>query len=122
MTTEALCELLSKENLVSGYVYTYEGFQSEYLFEHSPSNIASFIMQHPDAREIILTDVLDRKILNTIGYFIDRCLDQKLLPQIMEHLLPMQLGDKEPQEFPVATTEEVEALYEMREQFGMNME
>lgn len=40
----------------------------------------------------------------------------------MEHLLPMQMGDKEPQEFPVATAEEAEALYEMREQFGMNME
>lgn len=122
MINEALSELLGKENLVRGYVYPYEGCRSEYLFEHSPSNIACFIMQHPDAREIILTDVLDKKILNTIGYFIDRCPDQKLLPQIMEHLLPMQMGDKEPQEFPVATAEEAEALYEMREQFGMNME
>ena len=121
MTNEALSELLGKDNLVRGYVYPYEGCRSEYLFEYSPSNIASFIMQHTDAREIILTDVLDRKILNTIGYFIDRCPDQELLPQIMEHLLPIQLGDKEPREFPVATAEEVEALYEMRNEMNISM-
>jgi hypothetical protein len=67
MTNEALSELLGKEKLVRGYVYPYEGCRSEYWFEHSPSNIANFIMRHEDAREIILTDVLDRKILNTIG-------------------------------------------------------
>lgn len=120
MTNEALSELLDKENLVRGYVYPYEGCRSEYLFEHSPANIASFIMQHPDAREIILTDVLDRKILNTIGYFINRCPDQKLLPQIMEHPFPMQLGDKKPQEFPIATAEEVES-HEMRNEMNISM-
>lgn len=121
MTNEALSELLSKENLVRGYVYPYEGCRSEYLFEHSPFNIASFIMRHPDAREIILTDVLDRKILNTIGYFIDRCPDQKLLPQILEHLIPLQMFEKEPQEFPVATAEEVEAWYEMQNEIELSM-
>ena len=121
MTNEALSELLGKEKLVRGYVYPYEGSRSEYWFEHAPSNIANFIMRHEDAREIILTDVLDRKILNTIGNFIDRCPDQELLPQILEHLIPMQMGEKEPQEFPVATDAEVEAWYEAQNEMEISM-
>ncbi|TCL54095.1 hypothetical protein EDD76_12211 [Kineothrix alysoides] len=121
MTNEALSELLGKENLVRGYVYPYEGYRREYWFEHSPSNIANFIMLHEDAREIILTDVLDRKILNTIGHFIDRCPDQKLLPEILEHLIPMQTCGKEPQEFPVATAEEAETLYELCDEMDISM-
>lgn len=121
MTNEALSELLGKENLVRGYVYPYEGYRREYWFENLPSNIANFIMQHEDAREIILTDVLDRKILNTFGNFIDRCPDQELLPQILEHLIPMQMGEKEPQEFPVATGVEMEAWYEVQNEMGLSM-
>ncbi len=75
MTQEELSELLKKDNLVRGYVYPYQGVRHEYLFEHSPYNIANFIMQHSDAREMILTDMLDNKILNTIGNFVDRCQD-----------------------------------------------
>lgn len=60
----------------------------------------------------ILTDVLDRKTLYTIGNFIDRCPDQELLPQILEHLIPVQIGEKEPQKFSVPTDAEMEALYE----------
>lgn len=112
MTQEELGELLKKGNLVRGYVYPYQGVRHEYLFEHSPSNIANFIMQHSDAREIILTDMLDNKILNTIGNFIDICPDQTLLPQILEHLIPMQTGKRKPKEFPVATMKEVNDFYE----------
>jgi len=113
MTHEALGELLDKGNLVRAYVYPYEGGRREYLFEHSPSNIANFIMRYSDAREIILTDMLDNLILNTIGNFIDRCPDQNLLPQILKPFIPMQMGRKKPQDFPVATAKEVESYYNM---------
>lgn len=53
MTNEALSELLGKENLVRGYVYPYEGYRREYLFEHSPTNIANFIILHEDNQPII---------------------------------------------------------------------
>ncbi len=113
MTCEEIRELLKKDNLIRGYVYPYEGLRRKYLLEHSPSNIANFIMQHPEAQKIILTDVLDNKILNTMGCFIDRCPDQALLPQILEHLLPMQTGQKEPMDILVASDEELDAFYEM---------
>jgi len=49
MTNENI--VTGKENLVRGYVYPHEGYRSEYLLEHSPFNIANFIMRHEDARE-----------------------------------------------------------------------
>lgn len=113
MTQDEISELVQKDNLVRGYVYPYQGARHEYLFEHSPSNIANFIMQHSDAREMILTDMLDNKILNTIGNFIDRCPDQALLPRILEHLIPMQTGKRKPKDFPVATMQEVNDFYEV---------
>jgi hypothetical protein len=121
MTNKEIGEMFDRHNLVRGYVYPYQGYRSEYWFEHSPSNIANFIMQHTDAREIKLTDVMDRKILNTIGFFIDRCPDQKLLQQILPHLIPMQTGEAEPQEFPVATDDEVEAYFAMRDGMDLSM-
>jgi len=121
MTKEALSQLLDKENLVRGYVYPYDGSRQEYLFENTPFHIANFIMLHQEAREIILTDVLDRKILNTFGHFIDRCPDQKLLPQILEHLIPLQTCEKEPQKIPVATMEEADAFYAEHSSMKMRM-
>lgn len=120
MTNKEIGEMFERDNLIRGYVYPYEGYRSEYWFEHSPSNIANFIMQHSDAREIILTDTMDNLILNTMGEFIDRCPDQELLQQILPQLIPMQMGEAEPQEFPSATDAEVEAYFEMRG--GMEMD
>jgi len=121
MTNETIGEMFERDNLVRGYVYPYEGHRSEYWFENSPSNIANFIMQHRDAREIILTDTMDRKILNTIGEFIDRCPDQSLLQHILPHLIPMQVGERQPQEFPVATDDEVEAYFAAQDKMSMDM-
>ncbi len=114
MINEELSELTKKDNLVRGYVYPYQGIRDEYLFEHSPSNIANFIMLHGKAREIILTDMLDNLILNTIGNFIDRCPDQTLLPRILEHLIPMQTGQRKPKDISAATMKEVNDFYEVQ--------
>ena len=122
MTNEEIGKMFKNSNVVRGYVYSYEGGRSEYWFENSPSNIANFIMQHRDAKEIIVTDTVDRKILNTIGEFIDRCPDQGLLQQILPHLIPIQMGEAKPQEIPVATDAEVEEYFEMREEPKMGLE
>lgn len=70
MEKEALAELLKKD-LIIGYVYGLDGERQEYYFEKSPSGIASFIMlkkEHAD--KMILTDTLDRLVLDTYGEFI----------------------------------------------------
>lgn len=116
MQKEALAELLKKE-LILGYVYGLDGGRQEYYFEKSPSSIASFIMlKKENADKIVLTDTLDRLILDTYGEFINRCPDQKLLQEITAELVPLQLGDKEPLNIPIASMEEVQAFWNEQKQ------
>lgn len=106
MEKQALSELLKKD-LIIGYVYGLDGDCQEYYFEKSPSNIASFIMlkkEHAD--KMILTDMLDRLVLDTFGEFINRCPDKKLLQKITKELVPMQLGEKEPANIPIVSVDE----------------
>jgi hypothetical protein len=106
MQKEALAELLKKE-LIIGYVYGYDGEHQEFYFENSPSGIASFIMlKKENADKLILTDTLDRFVLNTFGEFINCCPDQKLLQEITKELVPMQLGEREPAEIPIVSVDE----------------
>ncbi|MCQ1530087.1 recombinase family protein [Lutispora saccharofermentans] len=116
MQKEVLPELLKKD-LVVGYVYGLDGERQEYYFEKSPSNIASFIMlkkEHAD--KIVLTDTMDRLILNTFGEFINRCHDQKLLREITKELVPMQKGDKKPDDIAIVSMEEAQAFWNHQEQ------
>lgn len=119
MTNIEIAEMLERNNIVRGYVYPYEGSRREYWFEHSPSNIANFIMKYEDAREIVLTDSMDSLILNTMGNFIDRCPDQELLQQILPYLIPMQMGEEEPKDFPVAADTEIQAFLEKGNEIKM---
>lgn len=43
----------------------------------------------------MITDVLDRLIVNTCMGMLDVCPDQKLCGRIIEYLAPIQLGEKE---------------------------
>ena len=116
MEKEALSELLKKD-LIIGYVYGLDGECQQYYFEKSPSYIASFIMlkkEHAD--KMILTDTLDRLVLDTFGEFINRCPDQKLLQEITKELIPMQRGKKEPVSFPIVSVEEAQAFWSQEDQ------
>lgn len=111
MEKEALAELLKKD-LIIGYVYGLDGDRQEYYFEKSPSSIASFIMlkkEHAD--KMILTDTLDRLVLDTFGEFINRCPDQKLLQEIAKELVLMQMGEKEPVCIPIVSVEETQGFW-----------
>lgn len=60
----------------------------------TPEHIANFLGAHQfDAEKIILTDMPDRLILNTIGGFIDQCPDQDLCRQIISLLAPIQMAE-----------------------------
>ncbi len=122
MEKDKLAELLSKD-LIMGYVYGYDGGRQVYYFEKSPSNIANFIMLHKEnADEMILTDTLDRLVLNTFGEFINRCPDQELMQEILKDLVPKQMGEKEPVSIPVASEEEVQSHWDEEERKEMEVE
>jgi hypothetical protein len=122
MEKEKLEELLGKD-LIHGFVYGYDGGCKSYYFENTPSNIANFIMLHKENTDkMTLTDMVDRLVLNTFGEFIDRCPDQELLQKVLNDLVPMQLCEKEPTNIPVASEEEVQAVWEEEERNVMEAE
>lgn len=82
-----------------GYAYEYPyggGARKEYMLALTPENLANFIgARGYDAKKIVITDVLDRLIVNTCMGMLDICPDQKLCGRIIKYLAPIQLGEKE---------------------------
>ena len=72
----------------------------EYRFLDTPRNIANFIGSHSAADQIVLTDTLDRLVLDTRGYFIHTCPDQETLAKVMHFLLPIQRAEVPPEPVP----------------------
>lgn len=108
--------LLKMGNYVYGYVRRKGGRYMQYVFQYTPENIAHFIGAHMDAFKIVVTDTMDRLILNTAGRFIDRCPDQGLLERVKKVLIPIQMGKAEAQPFFCPTRDEVDA-YRARKGF-----
>mgnify|MGYP001165919289 FL=1 len=73
-----------------GYAYEYPyggGARKEYMLALTPENLANFIgARGYDAKKIVITDVLDRLIVNTCMGMLDVCPDQKLCGRIIEYL------------------------------------
>lgn len=109
-----------------GYAYLYPndgGNKEEYVFDMTPENIANFLGSHQfDAEKIVLTDMLDRLILDTVGGFINNCPNQELCKNIIPLLVSIQMGEKEATEFPMVTRELYKQYTYMEEQAVMEAE
>lgn len=100
-------ELLATGNIVFGYVHR-KGTRTQYVFHFTAENIANFIGSQSGVSAIIVTDVCDRLILNTVGNFIDKCPDKLLLEKVKKALVPIQLRVTEAQPFFCPLRHEVE--------------
>lgn len=82
-----------------GYAYVYpggNGEREEYLVALTAENLANLIGgKGIDAQKIIVTDVLDRLVVNSRLGMLDSCPDQELCKEIIRHLAPIQMGEKE---------------------------
>lgn len=109
-----------------GYAYLFpndDSARQEYVFDMTPENIANFLGSHQfDAEKIVLTDMIDRLILDTTGGFINNCPNQELCKNIISLLAPIQIGEKEATEFPMVTRELYEQYTDMEEQAVMEAE
>lgn len=83
------------QNVLRGYVYGYDDSVQSYWFENSADNMAKFIMLNGDANKIIITDPLDQFVLSTMGNFLDRCADMETRNEVVNSLVPMQMGGTE---------------------------
>ena len=63
-----------------------------------------------------------RLILDTAGGFIENCPNQELCRQVIASLAPLQMGDSEPEEFPIVTREQYDRYCQMEEEAVMRAE
>lgn len=91
-----------------GYVYDENGFHGEAVELHSAEEVAEFVCNVETIRnDKIVTDILDQKVLNTFGSFVDRFGSQvtnKERQELMDVILKKQqeavnfdLSDFEPE-------------------------
>lgn len=96
-----------------GYARLYPESKSApeiYIFSMSPENIANFLGSHQfGCLKMVLTDLFDRLILDTIYGYIDHCPDRNLLQQILPHLIPIQQSDESPEPFPMVAYDTFDA-------------
>lgn len=103
---EEMKQIAESSTLHCGYVY-HGSQREEYIFDILPiENLASFIMNHRDADRMVITDTMYELLLDTIGEFVDTCANKRFLEELKRVLIPMQLGETEPQRFPCATMDE----------------
>lgn len=121
---EAVEQVMEGYRVGYAYLYPIEGIdRQEYVFDMTPENIASFIGSHPhDAQKMVLTDMVDRLILDTAGGFINNCPNQELCRQILPILAPIQMGETEPKEFPIVTRELYDKYCQLEEEGVMRAE
>lgn len=103
-----------------GYAYFYPndgGERQEFYISTTPENLANFLGSHYlDAKKMIITDIVDRMILNTVGGFIDNCPDQRHCREIIPYLAPIQMGSKEAGEILIVTRDEADAYFHAEDQ------
>ena len=120
-------ELILRAGFV-GYAYLYPHgaeIPQVYVLSMTPENIANFIGQHGmNYSEMTLTDRMDMTILTTCGGFIDKCPDRELLPNVLQYLIPIQMGEVKPKKVATVTMDTYDLYYEMLEtaQISMKME
>lgn len=96
-TIDMVEKIMDTETMGYAYLYPQDGgARKEYLIATTPENMANFIGSHIyDAQKMVITDMLDRLIVESCGGFLDKCPDQKLCGEIVQHLAPVQMGEKE---------------------------
>ena len=105
--------MIETERMGYAYVYPSDGkARKEYLIATTPENMANFVGSHfLDAQKMVITDFVDRLILDTCGGFIDTCPDQKLCMEINSHLAPIQMGEKEAGEILQLDRDQADAYF-----------
>ncbi len=108
-----------------GYAYLYpqgREIPEVFVFSLTPENIANFIgHQMEQDVEITMTDQLDLTVLTTFGGFIDKCPDRNLLQNVLQHLVPIQMGQTMGKEVPTVSMDTMELYSEMLEQAQSEM-
>lgn len=103
-----------------GYAYEYPDDGSprrEYMLTITPKNLANFIAAKGDeAERMVITDPLDRLVVDTVGGFLNNCPDQKLCRKIIGYLAPIQMGEKEAGEVLAVERDVAEEYFDLEDE------
>lgn len=109
-----------------GYAYVYPreaGNREEYMVALTAENLANLIGRKGiDARQIIVTDVMDRLVVNTRLGMLDTCPDKRLCGKIIRYLAPIRMGEKEAGEILAVSRDAAEKYFQEEEQEAMIVE
>lgn len=114
--------IMDTEKIGYAYLYPADGGQrKEFLISTTPENIANFVGSHfVDAQQMIITDMMDRSILDTIGGFLNQCPNQELCRKILQSLAPIQMRERESGEI-LAVDRNISDEYFMEEDWSATM-
>lgn len=112
-------KIMDTERMGYAYVYPSGGGamgekrpMEEYLIATTPENMANFIgSRFYGTQKMVITDILDRLILDTCGGFIFTCPDQRLCMEINSHLAPIQMGEEKAGEILQLDRREADAYF-----------
>ena len=112
-TRDMMDKILESDRI--GYAYFYPlagGNRQEFFISTTAENIANFLGGHMfDAEKMIITDVLDRRILDTCGGFLNNCPNQDLCRKIIPYLAPIQQGELPAGEVLAVTREQSNSYF-----------
>ena len=100
-----------------GYASVYDsgsGKREEYLVALTAENLANLI--GGKARQITVTDVLDRLVADSRKGTLDNCPDQRLCRKINQFLAPIQRGEKEAGEILAVSREAADEYFAAEEE------
>ena len=110
-TEKKIEQLYDQGNLGYAYIYPKESkYWNEWLTFHlSPDNIANVLMGYAfTADKVVVTDLLDNSVCDSMfGGFLNHCPNQDLCMEIIEYLLPIQMGETEVKEVLSVTDDEM---------------
>ena len=85
-----------RKDIVLAFVKTGDVMNEEcYFIKNTLENIAAFIVK--DQQDKIIFDTYNNFVLDTFGSFINQCPDKQFLQELLQVLVPIQMGEVEPQ-------------------------
>lgn len=123
-TKETAKKIVESSEGTLGLVYFYpldgESPRADvFVLRLTPHNVANYLGLHQyDAEKIILTDMLDRLVLDTAGGFIMSCPDQTFCREVVRILAPIQMGETDAEEVDVVARDVFDAYCEEQAAFS----
>lgn len=120
VTTEQMNQVMAAiDGFHVGYatVYPKDTQAERYVFDMTPENISGFLNKWKEqAGKILLTDMLDRPILEVEHGDITQSRSPELKEQVLSLLSAIQEGRTEPARFPIVSRELYDESVDMEEQ------